>query len=63
MSNILSARTISASLPSAGRTLLADITANYVWSATSLQYFLGGSTALNLDSEFRDIYVGVPRHL
>lgn len=60
MSNIRTESAISVSLPAGGRTLLADITASSVWSETTLQYYLGNSTTLSFDSEFRDAYDGGP---
>lgn len=60
MSNIRTERAISSSLPTGGRALLADITAGYVWSDANLQYYLGNSTTLSFDSEFRDAYDGYP---
>ena len=60
MSNIRTESAISSSLPTAAQTLLADITASSVWSETNLQYYLGNSTTLGFDSEFRDTYDGSP---
>jgi len=60
MSNIRAERAISAGLPAAGRTLLADITAANVWSDATLQYYLGNSSTLTFDPEFRADYNGTP---
>ncbi|WP_456389590.1 hypothetical protein [Profundibacter sp.] len=52
MSNVTSESAISGSIPSAGRTLLADITHDYHWADSTLQYYLGDSNTLDFDGEF-----------
>lgn len=56
MSNVAFETAISGSIPSSGRTLLADITHSYHWSDSTLQYYLGNSNTLNFDTEFRSAY-------
>ena len=56
MSNVAFETAISRSIPSSGRTLLADITHSYHWSDSTLQYYLGNSNTLNFDTEFRSAY-------
>lgn len=45
-----------------GRALLNSITKETIWAETSLQYLIGGSDALNLDSEFSldGYFTGLP---
>lgn len=56
MAYLAAERSISSSIPASGQGLLADITADYLWSDNNLQYYLGNSATLSFDSEFRSDY-------
>jgi Ca2+-binding RTX toxin-like protein len=56
MAETATATVISTSLPATGQTLLDYITAEEVWSATTLNYYLGSGTDIDFDSEFRTAY-------
>ncbi|MEQ9696016.1 M10 family metallopeptidase C-terminal domain-containing protein [Shimia sp. SDUM112013] len=51
-------RAISNTIPQTGRTLLADITHNTVWSEATLEYYLGNQDILGWDAAFLDGYMG-----
>ena len=52
MANVIAETAISGSIPSTGQALLADITSDYLWSDSTLQYYLGDSNTLDFDAEF-----------
>jgi len=56
MSNTTAESAISTSIPATGQTLLADITHSSHWSDATLQYYLGGGTDIDFDTEFRAAY-------
>ncbi len=56
MATTTTERAISTSLPATGQTLLADITHSTIWNENTLQYYLGGGSDIDFDTEFRAAY-------